>query len=301
VVDFISYARFEVHTESSLEKMDKAWSVIHKNKSIFLELGIHENFNIPKFHSLIHYVSAICSHGTLDGYNTESSERLHIDFAKIPFRAGNKCDYTVQMTTWMSCQDAVWCQEMFLHWTRGKGILDDEGDEDSDEDMPHSKCRRKEKEEEDVDVRGCQGYKVAKKPSYGNVTADALINKSQAADEHFIWYLKEFLLSHSFPLPPTHNVPFGVFKRLSVTLPQIPQVSDKADLMDKIRTILPAPLRDRKKAVLAQFDTVLAFEKPGFTPFSDPLNPLKGMYSNFLCYGSPDHNAFKIDLTVAQV
>jgi hypothetical protein len=25
------------------------------------------------------------------------------------------------------------------------------------------------------------------------------------------------------------------------------------------------------------------------------------MYSNFLCYGSPDHNAFKIDLTVAQV
>jgi hypothetical protein len=84
-------------------------------------------------------------------------------------------------------------------------------------------------------------------------------------------------------------------------LPQIPQVSDKADLTDKIRTILPAPLQDWKKAVLAQFNTVLAFKKPGFTPFSDPLNPLKGMYSNFLCYGSPDHDTFKIDLIVAQV
>ena len=90
VVDFISYVCFEVHTKQSLEKMDRAWSAIHENKRIFLELGIHENFNIPKFHSLIHYITAICLHGTLDGYNTEYPEHLHIDFAKVPFRAGNK-------------------------------------------------------------------------------------------------------------------------------------------------------------------------------------------------------------------
>ncbi|KAH9983002.1 hypothetical protein BJV77DRAFT_954754 [Russula vinacea] len=90
VVDFISYARFKVHTENSLERMDRAWSAIHENKKIFLELHICKNFNIPKFHSLIHYVSAVCSYGTLDGYNTESPECLHIDFAKVPFRAGNK-------------------------------------------------------------------------------------------------------------------------------------------------------------------------------------------------------------------
>jgi hypothetical protein len=90
VLDFISYAHFETHTESSLEKMDRAWSAIHENKSIFMELSICQNFNIPKFHSLIHYVSAIRSHGALNGYNTETSECLHIDFAKAPFRAGNK-------------------------------------------------------------------------------------------------------------------------------------------------------------------------------------------------------------------
>jgi len=85
MVDFITYACFEVHTETSLEKMDRAWSAIHEHKSIFMDLGICKSFNIPKFHSLMHYVSAIHSHGTLNGYNTESPEHLHINFAKAPF------------------------------------------------------------------------------------------------------------------------------------------------------------------------------------------------------------------------
>lgn len=273
VVDFISYARFEVHTERSLENMDRAWSAIHENKRIFLELGIRENFNIPKFHSLNHYISAIHSHGTLDGYNTESPERLHIDFAKVPFRAGNKRDYTAQMATWMARHDAVRRHEIFLRWAKGEGIIEKE-ESDSDEAEPKRKRQRK---EGDVEVGGCRGYKVAKNPGYGNVTVDTLI-KFCAADEYFLLYLEDFLLAHSFPIPPSHNVPFGVFKRLSVTLPQIPQVADLTDLRDTIRTIWPEPPRDRRPSVPAQFDTVLAFEKGGLTAFSDPSNPLKGVY-----------------------
>jgi hypothetical protein len=299
VVDFISYARFEVHTESSLEKMDRAWSAIHENKTIFLELGIRENFNIPKFHSLIHYVSAIRSHGTLDGYNTESPERLHIDFAKAPFRAGNKRDYTAQMVTWMSRQDAVRRYDMFLRWAKGKGNIGEQEYGDSGEAEPKRKRQRK---EDDIEVRGCRGYRVAKTPGYGNVTVDDLVNKFRAADEHFIWYLEEFLLAHSLPIPPSHNLPFGVFKRLSVTLPQISQASDLTDLKDTIRTILPQPPQDRRKAVPAQFDTVLAFEKAGLTAFSDPLNPLKGVCFSFprRCNSLADCDAKK-DLSVAQV
>jgi len=45
---------------------------------------------------------------------------------------------------------------------------------------------------------------------------------------------------------------------------------------------LPEPAQDRRKAVPAQFDTVLAFKKPGLTAFSDPSNPLKGVYYVFL-------------------
>jgi len=281
VVDFISYARFEAHTESSLEKMDKAWSAIHENKKIFVELDICKNFNIPKFHSLIHYVSAIHSHGSLDGYNTESPECLHIDFAKSPFRAGNKQDYTAQMVTWMACHDAVRCYEMFLCWAKRQGIVEiEESEDDENEAKPKRKQQQKDAEDDDDKVSGSCSYKVAKNPCYGNVPVDALINKFGA--EYFVWYLEEFLLAHSLPIPPLHSVPFGVFKRLSVMLPQIPQVSDQTDLRDTIRTIIPEPPKGRCGAVPAQFDTVLAFEKAGLTAFSDPSNPLKGVYSSSL-------------------
>jgi len=89
-------------------------------------------------------------------------------------------------------------------------------------------------------VRVCHGYKVAKKPGYSNVTIDDLI-KYCAMDKWFTWYLDEFLGAHSIPIPLLHNIPFGIFKHLSVTLPQILQVSDLTDLEDMIRTILPEP------------------------------------------------------------
>jgi hypothetical protein len=53
-------------------------------------------------------------------------------------------------------------------------------------------------------------------------------------------------------------------------------VADLKNLKDTIWTILPEPPQGRKKAVSAQFNTVLTFEKAGLTAFSDPLNPLKG-------------------------
>jgi hypothetical protein len=163
------------------------------------------------------------------------------------------------MATRMSCHDAVRRYELFLHWVKGEGIIDKIEDIQNNNDD----------DKDDVEVRGCRGYKVAKKPGYGNVTVEDLINNG-TADEHF-------LRTHSIPVqnrPP----PFGVFKRLSVTLPQIPQVSDLTDLRDTIRMIWPKPPQGRKEAIPAQFDTVLVFEKAGLTAFADPLDPFKGTF-----------------------
>jgi hypothetical protein len=99
VEDSMSYACFEVHTQDSLEKMNKVWSAIYENKPVFSKLRIREistyQSSTP---SIIHYVSSIRSNGTLDGYNTESPEQLHIKFTKVPFREGNRKDYH-QMAT----------------------------------------------------------------------------------------------------------------------------------------------------------------------------------------------------------
>jgi hypothetical protein len=45
-----------------------------------------EHIDIPKLHSLQHYVEVISSFGTTDDYNTETNEYLHIDYAKDALR-----------------------------------------------------------------------------------------------------------------------------------------------------------------------------------------------------------------------
>lgn len=220
MVDFISYAYFEVHIEKLLDKMDKAWLAIHKNKKIFVKLGIHERFNIPRLHSLIHYISAIRSHETLNGYKTKSPECLYIEFAKIPFRTGNKWDYTAQMATWMTCHDAIRQYKMFLQWAKVKGILENVSLEDGDG-VKTGKKRKWWQEDaklDDVEVSGSHGYRVVKKLGYGNLHIDDLINK--LGREDFIWYLEKFLLANSLPIPLSlcdKSIPFGVFKCLTVS------------------------------------------------------------------------------------
>jgi hypothetical protein len=85
IIDFIYYAHFETHCNESLSRLDTAWAAFHQEKSIFLELEIRKHFDINKLHKLKHYVDSICSRGTADGFNTENTEHLHIDFAKVGY------------------------------------------------------------------------------------------------------------------------------------------------------------------------------------------------------------------------
>ena len=66
---------------------------------------------------MLHYIEAISSRGSADGYNTEASERLHIDYAKEGYRASNKKDYIKQMTVWLGHQEAVTCFQAYLVYT----------------------------------------------------------------------------------------------------------------------------------------------------------------------------------------
>ena len=72
---------------------------------------------------------------------------------------------------------------MFLHWAKGEEIIEEEEETDDGEAEPKRKRQHK---EDNIEVKGCHGYKVVKTPGYGNVTVDMLINKFHAADKHFI-------------------------------------------------------------------------------------------------------------------
>ncbi|KAH9953413.1 hypothetical protein BC827DRAFT_1282164 [Russula dissimulans] len=81
----------------------------------------HTHFNIPKFHSLIHYSLSIILFGTTDNYNTEQMERLHIEFTKDAYRATNRKDEIPQMTSWLSRCEKVQKHATFIKWLRDHG------------------------------------------------------------------------------------------------------------------------------------------------------------------------------------
>ena len=82
LLDFMYLARLPVMTTCHLALMKKALETFHNNKQILIEMEIHENFNIPKLHSCLHYITSIKLFGTTDNYDTQYTERLHIDFTK---------------------------------------------------------------------------------------------------------------------------------------------------------------------------------------------------------------------------
>ncbi|KAI0690229.1 hypothetical protein BC835DRAFT_1417964 [Cytidiella melzeri] len=122
VLDFVSDAHFETHTNNSLSGLNDAWTRFHSYKQVFVRLGVQKDFNgIPKLHSMTHYLESIRLLGTADGYNSEGPERLHINFAKVVYRASNCKQYIHQMTVWLDRQNTVHRFEAYLRcWKHGR-------------------------------------------------------------------------------------------------------------------------------------------------------------------------------------
>ncbi|KAG1764356.1 hypothetical protein EDD22DRAFT_979080 [Suillus occidentalis] len=116
ILDFLYLAQYPSHTDQTLVLLDDALTRFHNNKDIFLDLGIHSNFNLPKLHSFRHYVHMIKMYGTTDNYNTEYTERLHIDLTKDAYRATNHKDEYSQMTLWLERREKMLWHDNFVKW-----------------------------------------------------------------------------------------------------------------------------------------------------------------------------------------
>ncbi|KAJ6524844.1 hypothetical protein B0H10DRAFT_1864271, partial [Mycena sp. CBHHK59/15] len=114
LIDFIYYAQLQSHTSRTLTALEQTLDTFHLHKQIFIDLEIREHFNISKFHAIQHYVDTIRALGSADGYNTESPERLHINFAKKAYRASNRRDYLEQMALWLQRQEAMALRSMYV-------------------------------------------------------------------------------------------------------------------------------------------------------------------------------------------
>ncbi|KAF9521723.1 hypothetical protein CPB83DRAFT_801223 [Crepidotus variabilis] len=115
ILEFVYLAQYKVHDDDTLGYMEKALRTFHSYKKYLIEENLHETLNIPKFHSMLHYVQAIKEFGTTDNYNTETFERFHIDFAKEGYRASNKRDIFPQMMAWLSRREKVSMLDNYLN------------------------------------------------------------------------------------------------------------------------------------------------------------------------------------------
>ncbi|KAG1843444.1 hypothetical protein F4604DRAFT_1884612 [Suillus subluteus] len=116
LMDFLYLAQYPCHSSESLQLLDDALDLFHENKDIFIDLGIRLNFNLPKLHAARHYSAMIMMFGTTDNYNTEYTERLHIDFAKDAYRATNHKDEFVQMTRWLERKEKIMRHDKYVNW-----------------------------------------------------------------------------------------------------------------------------------------------------------------------------------------
>jgi hypothetical protein len=116
--DIIYLSQYPSHDEDTLCKLQDALDSWLAHRDYFIKVGVRDGFNIPKFHVLLHYIPSIRRLGSTKTYNTETFERLHIDYAKKAWRASNRRDALPQMTAWLARQERVEQMSQFIDWAR---------------------------------------------------------------------------------------------------------------------------------------------------------------------------------------
>ncbi|KAK7687242.1 hypothetical protein QCA50_009747 [Cerrena zonata] len=116
MLDFLYLAQYKAHSSTTLDDMDAALRKFHANKNIFVDLGIRVSFQLPKLHNAGHYRYSIELFSTTDNYNTQTTERLHIDYAKDAYNASNTRNAFAQMTKWLERKEKVFRHDHFVKW-----------------------------------------------------------------------------------------------------------------------------------------------------------------------------------------
>jgi hypothetical protein len=262
LIDFIYYAQLQSHTVRTLNALQSALDTFHAHKQVFVDLNIREHFNIPKFHAIQHYVDSIRCLGSADGYNTESPEQLHIDFAKKAYRASNRRDYTEQMVLWLQRQEAMALRTSYLQWLVLQGCpgLDDSEDDSDDNDQAGTSAPV-------VIVRlpptrlPTTSYSIAKSPASENMMVGYLQTAHGAVD--IIPALTLFLKAHfkQSSITPSLYDQFNIFNQITLHLPQNRYLSNQPR-SSRIRAVAAIPPKSRHTGSPAVFDTALVIEDP---------------------------------------
>lgn len=267
LLDFIFLASLQRQTSVSLKAMEKALDDFHSHKQAFIDFEARHpaHFNIPKYHVLEHYVSLLKLFGSADGFNTEWSERLHIDYAKDTYHASNKKDYIIQMTIWLGRQEAVDRFTCYLYWYRHGGYSVSAESEITSLERRSKAIEpgtieyfipsRSSHHSRNVNVPPTL-YHVPRNhpPALRAVSASQIITDHNAVN--FLPALQAFLRSHACSLEPRTFDEFRLYKKITLSLPHIAEVSRNKS-RDIVRASPPVPPAGRNQGSPAFLDFAL--------------------------------------------
>jgi len=216
------------------------WLYLHVILTL-LSTRLEAHFNLPKLHAAEHFLRSIRRFGTTDNYNTESTERLHIDLAKDAYDATNGKEYIQQMIHWLERRERVFSFETHIQWRMGglETIV---------------KPRRPR-----------PPVSTAIEPTSRNVSFATLSSDHGAVS--FVPALQTFIAQHRDPAQHRYTlrhtdinveIPFSgvdVWHRVKFLVPNL-QVDDEPDTLHSAH-VAPAHLSANGKLLPARFDTVL--------------------------------------------
>lgn len=97
-LDFCYLARRNVHTSQTISQMEEALKRYHKFREIFLTSGAcPKGYQLPRQHSLMHYVRLIIKFGAPNGLCSSITESKHIAAVKEPWRRSSRFKALGQM------------------------------------------------------------------------------------------------------------------------------------------------------------------------------------------------------------
>ena len=97
-LDFCYIARRDTHDTHSLSALDDALQRFHQHREIFRASGVRvEGFNLPRQHSLLHYLKLIRAYGAPNGLCSSITESKHIKVVKEPWRRSSRFEALSQM------------------------------------------------------------------------------------------------------------------------------------------------------------------------------------------------------------
>jgi hypothetical protein len=215
--------------------------------------------------------------GTADGYNSEVSERLHIDYAKEGYRASNKKDYIKQMTVWLGRQEAVNRFQAYLVYAAKQSntppcdpsYTDDVELDDSDNDL----------NDPTVPVPN-SSHSVSIKPAYPHQSLSTITTEFKATGflPALTTYIRRTYPPPALPMFPNTADHFDVYKRVNVARPSLTAVGRQA-FIDRIRATPGVSGRGRLTDVPAHFDMAHIRVEDEMTNEATKGSYLEGMYN----------------------